>query len=254
LQSNPCFSQSLSTDPIYHGSREHKRVALTIDDGWVDDPELLALLDHYQIPCTVFIPGRVAESRPDFVMKLAERGYEICNHTYTHRWLTRLTDDEIRQEFRKNQELLYQLTGQKHPYIRPPAGNWDRRVARIAAEEGYSLVLWDNDAMGYRDDQTKEDQLTLLRKHKRNGNIILCHFGSKLRTAEVMAILIPEMLAEGYTFVTLTDLLNYNEKIHITISYNAGVLRNVKKEGIPVWAGPPYPDYKRILFYIKRGY
>lgn len=218
-------AQEEKVRPIYHGNRNLRMVSLTIDDGWVNDPELLEVLDRYQIPVTVFIPGRVAEQRPEFVHDLARRGYEICNHTFSHRWLTRLSDEEIREEFRKNQELLFQLTGQTHPYIRPPGGDWNERVLRIATEEGYRLVLWDNDAMGYRDDQTMEDQLTLLRKHKKNGNIILCHFGSRLRTAQVMAILIPEMLSEGYQFVTLTELLSYSGDTVLIADATSGHLK-----------------------------
>ena len=198
---------------IYSGHRASKKVALTLDDGWVDDEPLLELLLSYNIKCTVFIPGRVAAARPEFVRKLDSYGFEVCNHTYSHSFLTRLSDDQIRKELNKAQTELFSLTGKSYPYMRPPGGNCDARIASIAAEEGYMVILWDNDVQGYRDNQTVEDQLKYLRFFKKPGNIILAHFGASLHTYEVLKILIPEMLEEGYEFVTITELLEEEERI-----------------------------------------
>ena len=62
-------------DPIeprvyYHGDRTEKTVALTIDDGWVEDPELIELLLKHDVPATLFLPGRVIASRPEWVKEL----------------------------------------------------------------------------------------------------------------------------------------------------------------------------------------
>ena len=192
---------------IRNGSRMEKKIAITIDDGWVDDEPLLDLLTAHGIRCTVFIPGKVAEERVGFVKKLDELGFEVCNHTYSHLVLTPLNDEEVIQDIRMGQEKLTEITGKIYPYFRPSGGLYDERVGNLIAAEGYYIILWDNDVMGYKEEQTLEDQLDYLRSHTENGNIILSHFGSKLRTRRVLEIFIPEMLAKGYEFVTVTDLI-----------------------------------------------
>ena len=192
---------------IANGDRTVKKVALTLDDGWVEDEALLALLKKYRIRCTVFIPGRVAALRPQWIKKLDKEGFEVANHSYSHRTLTALSDEELSKDVLAGQALITKLTGKTYPYFRPPAGAVNDRVLRVLADLGYKVILWDNDVLGYLKGGTASSQLANLRTYKKNGNIILAHFGSALRTAEVLKTFIPEMLAEGYEFVTVTELL-----------------------------------------------
>ncbi len=200
--------EPVSPPEIYrHGSRSSKKVALTIDDGWVEDGALLDLLAGYGIVCTVFIPGKVLAERPAWVKSLSDRGFEVANHTYSHRLLTHMTDAEIEADVRRAQSLITRITGKIYPYLRPSGGAVDDRVLKVLAQLGYIVVMWENDVLGYWKDRPIETQLSYIRTHRANGNIILCHFGSALRTTEVLRIVIPEMLAEGYEFVTITELL-----------------------------------------------
>jgi peptidoglycan/xylan/chitin deacetylase (PgdA/CDA1 family) len=198
----------LETPEIYrHGSRKSRKVALTIDDGWVDDKPLLDLLVKYKIPCTVFIPGKVLQGRPEWVKKLDRLGFEVANHTYGHKLLTHMSDEEIEVDVLKAQTLITELTGKIYPYLRPSGGAVDERVLRVLARLGYIVIMWENDVLGYWKDRPIETQFKYIRENRRNGNIILSHFGSALRTTEVLKVIIPEMLAEGYEFVTITELL-----------------------------------------------
>ncbi|GEM_PF-1361187 len=190
-----------------HGSRSSRKVALTIDDGWVEDRELLDILDMYGIRCTVFLPGKVVAARPAWVKSLSDRGFEVANHSYSHRLLTYMSDAEIEDDVGKAQKIITRVTGRTYPYFRPSGGAVDERVLRVLARMGYIVIMWENDVLGYWKDRPMETQLAYIRAHRANGNIILSHFGSALRTAQVLRIIIPEMLAEGYQFVTVTELL-----------------------------------------------
>lgn len=204
-------SLSLSSNVYYHGPRDVKKIALTIDDGWVNDQPLLNLLVSYGITCTVFIPGIVAEKKPDFIRSLDALGFEVCNHSYSHRILTGLSSEEILKEIRDGQAAITKITGKRYPYFRPSGGKINDKVLAAAASEGYAVILWDSDALGYWPDRPLETQLDNLRTHLMNGNIILSHFGAKLRTCEVLQIFIPECLKQGYSFVTVTELLSVSK-------------------------------------------
>lgn len=199
---------ALPLPKIYrHGSRLSRKVALTIDDGWAEDQALLDLLENYGIICTVFLPGKVIEQRPAWVRKLSDMGFEVANHTYSHRLLTHMTDAEIEADVKKAQTLITRLTGRTYPYLRPSGGAVDDRVARVLAGLGYYIIMWDNDVLGYWKDRSIETQFKYIRERRANGNIILSHFGAALRTTEVLGVIIPEMQAEGYEFVTISELL-----------------------------------------------
>lgn len=195
-----------------HGNRESKKVALTIDDGYASNPKNLDLLKSHNIKCTVFIVGKVAKKRVSWIKKMDKMGFEICNHTYSHRWLTSLNEKQIIKEIRKGQEAITKITGKKYPYFRPPARCINLRVLNIIAKEGYKVILWDNDLLGYNKDMSIKRQLAYFRKHKKNGNIILSHFGNQNKSYEMLKIIIPEMIKEGYEFVTITELLKNVEK------------------------------------------
>lgn len=198
---------------FYCGSRHSKMIAITIDDGWVDDWELLNLLAQYKVKCTVFIPGRVIVSRPYFVAQLARMGFEIGNHSYSHHILDKKSVDEIRWDIKRCEELILPYSPRAPKYFRPSSGITTENVIEAAKLEGYTIILWDNDIEGYRLDQTVDEQVAIFKSQLANGNIVLSHFGSRLRTAKVLAKVIPELKREGYQFVTVSELLVEQQRV-----------------------------------------
>lgn len=192
----------------FNGNRKEKKIALTLDDGWVEDQQLLDLLVEYKIKCTVFVPGKVVKKRPQWIKKLDSMGFEVCSHTYSHHWISRMSDKQLINELRATQKAIYSVTGKNYPYFRPPAGKYTKGNLKTIAREGYYLILWDNDLKGYNQSDSVDSQINYFRKFKKNGNIILGHFGKRLRTYQVLKVIIPEMIKEGYRFVTITELLD----------------------------------------------
>lgn len=194
-------------DDMYrHGDRNSKKIALTIDDGWTPDWELIQYLEEEEVPWAAFVPGVIARSRPEWVAELASRGVPVGNHGYSHHWLTPKSDGEVREELQKTKDLLIELTGDFYPYFRPSAGQFDQRILDIAAELGYQMVLWDN-YIGYPANVSREEQLQFLLDHLQGGSIILGHFGSPDYNMELIRPLVAEARKRGYTFVPLEELL-----------------------------------------------
>jgi peptidoglycan/xylan/chitin deacetylase (PgdA/CDA1 family) len=89
-----------------------------------------------------FITGQCRDHFPWLVDTLKAAGHQVCNHTYSHPDLRRLSVAAIRWEIGHGV-----LAG--CPYFRPPFGAWDGprgRIARIAAEFGLTPLLWDVDS------------------------------------------------------------------------------------------------------------
>lgn len=69
---------------------------------------------------------------------------EIGNHTFSHRDLTTLSDQQIVDELSLNDEHLSELFGTTtKPFYRPPFGYRDERTDAAAASAGYTApVMW----------------------------------------------------------------------------------------------------------------
>lgn len=207
---------TLTYDPIPPaildgGNASRMEVAITLDDGYNMDLRILDLLESYAIRCTVFPIGSVAELHPDWLQRMDAHGWEVANHTYTHpitkpTRLIDIPDEMVKAEIVAAQQVIFDAVGKKYPYFRPPGGWVDERVAALAGDLGYVTVLWSLDSGDTRDPQMSplERADTILDKVK-PGYILLFHFGG-YHTYETLRYLIPRMQAEGYHFVTLSQL------------------------------------------------
>jgi hypothetical protein len=114
-----------------------------------------------------FITGQCRDHFPWLVGTLQASGHLVCNHTYSHPDLRRLSNAAIRAEISRGV-----MAG--CPYFRPPYGAWDGprgRIARIAAEFGLQPMLWDVDSRDWAG--APPDRIAAVAKAR--GGIILFH-------------------------------------------------------------------------------
>jgi peptidoglycan/xylan/chitin deacetylase (PgdA/CDA1 family) len=71
---------------------------------------------------------------------LVEAGWEIGSHSLTHARLTTLSDEALRQELLDSRRLIATRLG-RCELLAYPFGAWDARVARAAADAGYSFAF-----------------------------------------------------------------------------------------------------------------
>jgi peptidoglycan-N-acetylglucosamine deacetylase len=189
-----------------------KVVALTYDDGPhpVYTPQLLNILDKYNVKATFFMIGREMDKHPEIVKDAVRRGHVIANHTYTHPSdIEADTDAQVIRELELCEETIEKLTGHRAHLFRPPKGLIDGAVFTIAAEEGYRTILWTVCA-DHHDAPTPELMAQRVLKHIRPGGIILAHDGTfQSRWMDVAAtpLIIEGLRKKGYRFVTIPELL-----------------------------------------------
>ncbi len=189
---------------IMRGNKARKAVALTIDDGWNADPGIVAYLRKNKVPATAFLIGGrgVVEAKPEFVRSLASAGVEIANHTYDHEWLTKLSDDEVRDDIEKAQRLITKITGHNNHWVRASGGAISADVLKAARKDGYYLVQWTIDSGDARGGADADETLNSVS----NGAIILTHFGGD-GTLDYLKRIVPALRERGFVLVTLSDLM-----------------------------------------------
>lgn len=195
--------------PIYCVDTPDKKIALTFDAAWgnEDTQTILSILAKYEIKVTFFMTGGWVESYPDDVKSILAAGHDLGNHSENHKNMSQISDSEKRQELMKVHERVKELTGYEMFLFRPPYGDYDNAVIRVAEECGYYPIQWDVDSLDWKNYGVDSIIQTVCNhKHLGNGSIILCHNGAKY-TAEALDTLITNLLDAGYEFVPLSDLI-----------------------------------------------
>lgn len=134
---------------IYRLPEATNQVALTVDDG--TDEAVLAgyarLARDTGLRLTFFCNGinRSWSQHADLLRPLSDNNQVfIANHTWSHPNLLTLPHARITEEVRRNERFLkntYGVSGR--PFLRPPFGYHDRRVAAQLADLGYpALTMW----------------------------------------------------------------------------------------------------------------
>lgn len=139
---------------ITYGSPDGIReIVLTFDDGPHPEttPRILDTLARHDLKAIFFVVGNKLETAKgqEIMRRAFEEGHTIANHTYSHPSLTKCSNDKIREELRRTQELIGDCACEPRLF-RPPYGATNHRVNKVIREEGYDSVLWNVDTLDWK--------------------------------------------------------------------------------------------------------
>ena len=184
-------------------ARENPRVALTFDDG--PSKYTTSLLDGLRkrgVRATFFLQGQCIEGKEEVIKQMQEDGHLIGNHTFHHVQLTKLSDEQAKQEVVSTSNAIYEITGIYTSYIRPPFGEWkkglDYNVTMIP-------VLWTIDS---RDWYTQNTPVIVneVMKQVEDVDIILMHDCYKTSVESALQI-VDQLKEQGYELVTVDEMI-----------------------------------------------
>jgi len=197
-------------DAFYKGPADQKIIYLTFDNGYENGytESILDTLKKENISATFFLTGHYLESATDLVQRMIKDGHQIGNHSYGHPNLAKLSKSEIKQELKKFDNRLKELTSLERTTVtRPPEGIFNEEVLEAALEAGYQHFFWSVAFIDWHRDQKKGGQYAYneLITQIHPGAIILMHTVSP-DNAEGLPAFITEARKRGYTFGKLDDL------------------------------------------------
>ncbi|WP_042477911.1 polysaccharide deacetylase family protein [Bacillus ndiopicus] len=194
---------------VWDINTEQKIIALTFDDGphKVYTSEILDLLALHGAKATFFVIGENAKKNPELVMRIYEEEHEIANHTYTHPIKT--TIPKLMKEIEQTSEVLQNITGHTPTLFRPVGGQYTDAMIDAIAEAGYKVVMWSwhLDTEDWKEPGVKK--IIRIVNSAKEGDVILFHDGggNRRQTVEALKQVLPELKKQGYTFVTISELL-----------------------------------------------
>lgn len=185
-------------------------IALTFDDGPSKHTErLLGILEQYGAKATFFVIGNLIDTYPEILKQVVANGHEIGGHSWSHRELVKLSSKDIIDEIMNTRVKIQSITGVKTNLLRPPYGSYNDDLKKLCAENGIVMINWSVDTLDWKTRDADKVYEAILNEVKA-GKIILCHdlYGS---TVDAIERVIPELIAQGYQFVTVSELLSYGE-------------------------------------------
>lgn len=210
-------------------------LCLTFDDGPdpVYTPQLLELLERWQVPAAFFVVGRQAAAHPDLLHRMEAAGHTVGLHSNIHKSAYLMTPRQAAEDFRQSMEAL-RAAGLRPKYYRPPWGHATPASRRLAGQYGLTPVYWDVMAQDWKASITEDEILRRLlirtgaarpgtecATHRvgteRPGAIVCLHDGRGRRQApqrmvHALGRAVEMWKAEGFRFVTVEEFLSVYPK------------------------------------------
>lgn len=185
-----------------------KLVALTFDDGPYSPvtDKILDTLEKYGATATFFVVGNRVEQYSESVKRAYDIGCEIGSHTYTHKNLTKLNAGAIKDEIDKSNVAIKKVTGHDITVVRPPEGAVNDKVRKNVQ---YPLAMWSVDSEDWRNKDLTKNYNGVMNSVF-DGSIVLMH-DLYPATAQAVEKIVPALIAQGYKFVTFSELMELRE-------------------------------------------
>ncbi len=200
-----------------------KVIALTFDDGPLSPytEDILDVLKENDAKATFFTVGTYVEEFPDLVKRAAREGNQICTHTYDHAAgsgqgtnLAFMSADDQVEEVVKGFEVVESTLGTDITHImRAPGGNLNTDVIKNIHQYIDADIGWNIDTEDWNTPGTAAivEQI----ESAWSGAIVLMHDGGgdRSQTAEALREALPYLKAQGYKFVTIDKLMEYDLEV-----------------------------------------
>lgn len=127
---------------------------LTFDDGPNCSHNVFYdYLKQQNLKATMFYIGSNVYDTPLQAQRGLVDGHDICVHTWSHRYMTTLSNEQAFAELYYTMLIIKATMGITVTCWRPPFGDVDDRIRAIAAGLGLSTVLWEQDTDDWEIDE-----------------------------------------------------------------------------------------------------
>jgi peptidoglycan/xylan/chitin deacetylase (PgdA/CDA1 family) len=186
-----------------------KVVAFTFDDNWdaVAAVRIAELFRTYNGHCTFFVIGTNVRMHPGAIRTMVRLGDDLGNHTLSHPAATATTGANFVKQIQACEQVLNGMGLTTRPYFRFPYFAEDSHLIDVVTDQGYLVVgsAWTIEDTGPR--RSVAFSVATIRRFISPGVIFVAHPNSMM-TYEAMKVVLPELARQGYSFVSISELLS----------------------------------------------
>lgn len=189
---------------------ENKLIYLTFDAGYENGniEKILDILKSESIPAAFFLLDNIIIKNTDLVIRMADEGHLVCNHTKNHKNLSHADSETIKNDLTALEKIYTDRTGREMAkYFRFPEGSYSVEALKTIQSMGYKTVFW---SFAYDDwDNRRQPNEELAIKKVLDGThpgaVMLFHPTSNTNL-KILPTLIKSWKEMGYSFGTLDEL------------------------------------------------
>jgi peptidoglycan/xylan/chitin deacetylase (PgdA/CDA1 family) len=188
-----------------------KLIALTFDDG----PSMityfiLTKLEEHNVPATFFFQS-IGEGQTGGMVPVAQRahrlGHDIENHGYAHIDLAKVSREAALENINRTSNRIEEMIGIRPTFFRPAFFSTGPHMHNLV---DLPFVFADVNPRDYVPNTSPRVIADRILSTAKDGSIILLHDNGPLwhlqNTIDSLDLFIPELLKQGYKFVTVREL------------------------------------------------
>ena len=182
-----------------------KEVVLTFDDGpWpVNTPAVLKALADQCTKAMFFPIGKHAGWHPEIMKQVVAAGHTVGSHTWSHKDLSKLSEQEAKDEIEKGIAAVSIALGNKPiaPFFRFPALRHPPELLKYVGTRNVGVFSTDMDSFDFK--MRKGDQVvaSVMKKLEKHGKGIVLMHDFQQATAHAAADLLKKLKDGGYKVV-----------------------------------------------------
>lgn len=200
-----------------------KYISLTFDDGPCNQNDdvmskMIDILEKHKVPASFFLIGNKITSENKKTIKRAfDMGCDIQNHSWTHPGMSKLSKEQILDEYNKCNDAIIEITGKKPEFFRPPyidVNDLMHKIIPVPFICGFGVEDWVPQI-------TAEERYKRMLEGAKDGLLYLLHvMEGNEATLQATDKIIPVLKEQNYEFVTVPkmfELKKVPKKAHSNI-------------------------------------
>src|SRR5450830_1281058 len=182
-----------------------KEIVLTFDDGpWPGNtPAVLKALADQCTKALFFPIGKHAGWHPEILKQVAAAGHTIGSHTWSHKDLSKLTEQEGKDEIEKGIAAVSIALGNQPvaPFFRFPALRHPPELLKYAGDRNLGVFSTDMDSFDFKMRKPEQVVASVMKKLEKHGKGIILMHDFQQATAHAAPELLKQLKEGGYKVV-----------------------------------------------------
>ena len=184
-----------------------KEVVLTFDDGpWPGNtPNVLKALADQCTKAIFFMIGKHAGWYPDITKQVAAAGQTIGTHTWSHKDLAKMSDEDAKAEVEKGIAAVSIALGNKPvgSFVRFPALRHPPETLKYVGTRNLGVFSTDFDSFDFKARKPEQVVKSVMTRLEKNGKGIILMHDFQRPTSEAVPELLKQLKAGGYKIVQI---------------------------------------------------
>lgn len=208
LYDSPILLKKIFND--FYWNTNNGKVLLTFDDGPnpLTTELILKKLSDEKIKSLFFCVGENVQKYPELVQLLKNEGHSFGNHTFNHKILKTITDEEKKSQISSVNKIFEEKFNIKLKYFRPPHGKFQLSTSSLLKQHNLKNVMWSLLTYDYKNDLSIVK--FAIEKYLKHNSIIVLHDSNKSKNiiADSISLIADEARKRNYQFGEAHECLN----------------------------------------------